>query len=164
LNLRIDHDLDPVLNVTVTGETAINPSEDVQKVMRCIINTINGGDQSVKRNYVVVRTKGLLALHHIRVGIKLRQSARVLQRLVEYNRDGNSTWFLLNKQAAYCGIIAIVESWHESSLGPIKVTIQSSDLDRLLTWLIPPVIKGSDNKFHGSELKAGDTFTRSKRY
>jgi uncharacterized protein len=157
LSLRLNHELDPVWEVNVTGETVINSSENAKRVIKCITNTINGGDPSLEENYVVVRSKGLLALHHIRVGVKLRQSARVLRRLVDYNRNGNSTWFLLNKQAAYCGVIAIVESRDESSLGPIKVTITSSDLDRVLTWLIPSAPKNVNSKFHRNELKYDDT-------
>jgi hypothetical protein len=153
LSLRLNHELDPVWEVNVTGESVINSSEDTKKVIKCITNTINGGDPSLEENHVVVRSKGLLALHHIRMGVKLRQSARVLRRLVDYNRNGNSTWFLLNKQAAYCGVIAIVESWDESSLGPIKVTIMSSDLDRVLTWLIPTATKNVNSKFHRNGSK-----------
>jgi len=85
----------------------------------------------------MVNTEGLHALHHIRVGVKSRFSAGVLRRLFEYNRSNNKTWFLLNKQAAYSGVIAIVESSVESSLGPIMVTITSRDLDRVLEWLVP---------------------------
>ena len=88
-------------------------------------------------NLAMVKTEGLHALHHIRVGVKSRFSAGVLRRLFEYNRSNNKTWFLLNKQAAYSGVIAIVESSVESSLGPIMVTITSRDLDRVLEWLVP---------------------------
>jgi uncharacterized protein len=157
LSLSLNHELDPVWDVNVTGESVINSSEDTKKIIKCITNTINGGDPSVEENYVVVRSKGVLALHHIRMGVKLRQSARVLRRLVDYNRDGDSTWFLLNKQAAYCGVIAIVESWDESSMGPIKVTITSSDLDRVLTWLIPSSTKNVNSKFPRNESKYAAT-------
>ena len=157
MSLSLTHELDPVWEVNVTGESEINSSEDPKKVIKSITNTINGGDPSVDENYVVVRSNGLLALHHIRTGVKLRQSARVLRRLVDYNRNGNSTWFLLNKQAAYCGVIAIVESWDESSLGPIKVTVTSKDLDRVLTWLIPSSTRNVNSKFHRNESKYDDT-------
>lgn len=157
MNLRLNHELDPSLEVNVLGETIINPSEDRNKVVKCITNTINGGNQTFVDNYVLVRGKGVYALHHIRVGVKLRFSGGVLRRLMDYNRNGNSTWFLLNKQAAYCGIIAIVENWDESSLGPIKVTIKSRDLDGVINWLIPSATKNVNSKFHRSELKYDDT-------
>jgi uncharacterized protein len=164
LSLRLNHELDPVWEVKVTGESVINPSEDPKRVVKCITNTINGGEQSLEDSYVVVRSKGILALHHIRVGVKLRLSAGVLRRLIDYNRSGNSTWFLLNKQAAYCGVIAVVENWTESSLGPIKVTIKSSDLDRVLTWLLPSATKIDNSKFHRNELKDDDTVASRTKY
>jgi len=125
--------------VYVSAETIINPSEEPSRVIKCLINTINGGSPEINEegNLAMVKTEGLHALHHIRVGVKARFSAGVLRRLFEYNRSNNKTWFLLNKQAAYSGVIAIVESSVESSLGPIMVTITSRDLDRVLEWLVP---------------------------
>jgi predicted RNA binding protein with dsRBD fold (UPF0201 family) len=125
--------------VYVSAETIINPSEEPGRVIKCLINTINGGSPEINEegNLAMVKTEGLHALHHIRVGVKARFSAGVLRRLFEYNRSNNKTWFLLNKQAAYSGVIAIVESSVESSLGPIMVTITSKDLDRVLEWLVP---------------------------
>ena len=123
----------------VAAETIINPSEEPSRVIKCLINTVNGGSPEINEegNLAMVKTEGLHALHHIRVGVKSRFSAGVLRRLFEYNRSNNKTWFLLNKQAAYSGVIAIVESSVESSLGPIMVTITSRDLDRVLEWLVP---------------------------
>jgi predicted RNA binding protein with dsRBD fold (UPF0201 family) len=125
--------------VYVSAETIINPSEESSRVIKCLINTVNGGSPEINEegNLAMVKTEGLHALHHIRVGVKSRFSAGVLRRLFEYNRSNNKTWFLLNKQAAYSGVIAIVESSVESSLGPIMVTITSRDLDRVLEWLVP---------------------------
>jgi uncharacterized protein len=125
--------------VYVAAETIINPSEEPSRVIKCLINTVNGGSPEINEegNLAMVKTEGLHALHHIRVGVKSRFSAGVLRRLFEYNRSKNKTWFLLNKQAAYSGVIAIVESSVESSLGPIMVTITSKDLDRVLEWLVP---------------------------
>jgi predicted RNA binding protein with dsRBD fold (UPF0201 family) len=125
--------------VYVSAETIINPSEEPSRVIKCLMNTVNGGSPEINEegNLAMVKTEGLHALHHIRVGVKSRFSAGVLRRLFEYNRSNNKTWFLLNKQAAYSGVIAIVESSVESSLGPIMVTITSRDLDRVLEWLVP---------------------------
>ena len=129
----------PNFEVYVAAETIINPSEEPSRVIKCLINTVNGGSPEINEegNLAMVKTEGLHALHHIRVGVKARFSAGVLRRLFEYNRSNNKTWFLLNKQAAYSGVIAIVESSVESSLGPIMVTITSRDLDRVLEWLVP---------------------------
>ena len=139
----------------VSAETIINPSEEPSRVIKCLINTINGGSPEINEegNLAMVKTEGLHALHHIRVGVKARFSAGVLRRLFEYNRSNNKTWFLLNKQAAYSGVIAIVESSVESSLGPIMITITSRDLDRVLEWLVPTNQKKMGNYYTENHVK-----------
>ncbi|MGA8484662.1 MAG: hypothetical protein WB706_09730 [Nitrososphaeraceae archaeon] len=145
----------PNFEVYVSAETIINPSEEPSRVIKCLINTINGGSPGINEegNLAMVKTEGLHALHHIRVGVKARFSAGVLRRLFEYNRSNNKTWFLLNKQAAYSGVIAIVESSVESSLGPIMVTITSRDLDRVLEWLVPINEKKIRNYYTENHVK-----------
>jgi uncharacterized protein len=141
--------------VYVAAETIINPSEEPSRVIKCLINTVNGGSPEINEegNLAMVKTEGLHTLHHIRVGVKSRFSAGVLRRLFEYNRSNNKTWFLLNKQAAYSGVIAIVESSVESSLGPIMVTITSKDLDRVLEWLVPINEKKIRNYYTENHVK-----------
>ena len=145
----------PNFEVYVSAETIINPSEEPSRVIKCLINTINGGSPEINEegNLAMVKTEGLHALHHIRVGVKARFSTGVLRRLFEYNRSNNKTWFLLNKQAAYSGVIAIVESSVESSLGPIMVTITSRDLDRVLEWLVPINEKKIRNYYTENHVK-----------
>lgn len=139
----------------VAAETIINPSEKPSRVIKCLINTVNGGSPEINEegNLAMVKTEGLHALHHIRVGVKSRFSAGVLRRLYEYNRSTNKTWFLLNKQAAYSGVIAIVESSVESSLGPIMITITSRDLDRVLESLVPTNEKKMGNYYTENHVK-----------
>ena len=139
----------------VAAETIINPSEEPSRVIKCLINTVNGGSPEINEegNLAMVKTEGLHALHHIRVGVKSRFSAGVLRRLFEYNRSNNKTWFLLNKKAAYSVVIAIVESSVESSLGPIMVTITSRDLDRILEWLVPIHEKKIGNYYTKNHIK-----------
>jgi uncharacterized protein len=141
--------------VYVAAETIINPSEEPSRVIKCLINTVNGGSPEINEegNLAMVKTEGLHTLHHIRVGVKSRFSAGVLRRLYEYNRSTNKTWFLLNKQAAYSGVIAIVESSVESSLGPIMITITSRDLDRVLEWLVPTNEKKMGNYYTENHVK-----------
>jgi hypothetical protein len=64
------------------------------------------------------------------------QSERIYQRRLEKNLENNSTWFYLNKQAAFAEKIAICEESDESPLGPIKVILTSTQIDRIIDWLI----------------------------
>ena len=77
-----------------------------------------------------------MSLHHIRVGVRSKSTLGVFRKLLEWNRKGNVTWFLLNKQAAYMGVISLAEHYEESPLGPIRVTITSKSLDTIIEWLL----------------------------
>ena len=140
------------------AETIINPSEEPNNVIQCLINTVSGGFPEINEesNLATVKTEGIHALHHIRVGVKSRFTARSIRRLFENNRSNNKTWFLLNKQAPYSGVIAIVESGDESTLGPITVTITSRDLDRVLKWLVPINEKNIGIRFNRIKAKEND--------
>jgi predicted RNA binding protein with dsRBD fold (UPF0201 family) len=61
----------------------------------------------------------------------------VLRRMLLDNRASDSSWFLLNKQAATAGIAAVIEEEQESPLGPIRVAISCEELDALVDWLVP---------------------------
>jgi uncharacterized protein len=61
----------------------------------------------------------------------------VLRRMLVDNRAGDSTWFMLNKQAATAGIASVIDDEQESALGTIRVTISCEDLDRVVDWLVP---------------------------
>ena len=123
-------------NVTLKVETVLNPSEDPEKVKKCLLNIANGCKPILSEGHIEATCTGLLSLHHIRVGVRSKSSLGVLRKLLEWNRKGNLTWFLLNKQAAYEDVISLVENYEESPLGPIRVTIISDSLDRVIEWLL----------------------------
>ncbi len=64
------------------------------------------------------------------------RTQRIYRRALEKNLENNSTWFYLNKQAAFAEKIAICEKSEESPLGPIKVILTSQNIDRIIDWLI----------------------------
>jgi predicted RNA binding protein with dsRBD fold (UPF0201 family) len=123
-------------NVKLKVETVLNPSEDPEKVKKCLLNIANGCKPILSEGHIEATCTGLLSLHHIRVGVRSKSSLGVLGKLLEWNRKGNLTWFLLNKQAAYEDVISLIENYEESPLGPIRVTIISDSLDRVIEWLL----------------------------
>jgi predicted RNA binding protein with dsRBD fold (UPF0201 family) len=123
-------------NVKLKVETVLNPSEDPEKVKKCLLNIANGCKPILSEGHIEATCTGLLSLHHIRVGVRSKSSLGVLRKLLEWNRKDNLTWFLLNKQAAYQDVISLVENYEESPLGPIRVTIISDSLDRVIEWLL----------------------------
>ena len=103
---------------------------------KCLFNIANGCKPILSEGHIEATCTGLLSLHHIRVGVRSKSSLGVLGKLLEWNRKGNLTWFLLNKQAAYEDVISLIENYEESPLGPIRVTIISDSLDRVIEWLL----------------------------
>ncbi|HXG06795.1 MAG TPA: RNA-binding domain-containing protein [Nitrososphaera sp.] len=124
--------------IEVKVEAAVNPSEDAQKVIKAIENVIRGCSPEFRYNSRAIgRAVGSESLSLIYEQVRSRSAMGVLRRMLLDNRAGDSTWFLLNKQAATVGIAAIVEDEQESPLGPIRVTIRCGELDSLIDWLAP---------------------------
>lgn len=119
-------------------EAIVNPSEDTQKVIDAIANLFTRCSPEVSfRSRVVGRAVGSDSLAILYEQVRSRSAMGVLRRMLLDNRVGDSTSFLLNKQAATSGIAAVIEEERESPLGPIRVTISCEELDALVDWLVP---------------------------
>lgn len=126
--------------VEVKVEAAVNPSEDPQKVINAVENVIERCSPEFRYgSRVIGRATGSESLALLYEQVRSRSAMGVLRRMLLDNRAGDSTWFLLNKQAATAGISAVVEDEQESPLGPIRVTISCEELDALIDWLVPEV-------------------------
>jgi predicted RNA binding protein with dsRBD fold (UPF0201 family) len=119
-------------------EAIVNPSEDTQKVIDAIANLFTRCSPEVSfRSRVVGRAVGSDSLAILYEQVRSRSAMGVLRRMLLDNRVGDSTSFLLNKQAATSGIAAVIEEEQESPLGPIRVSISCEELDALVDWLVP---------------------------
>ena len=121
-------------------EAAVNPSEDPQKVIDAIERVIDRCSPEFRfGSRVVGRAAGTEPLSLLYEQVRSRSAMGVLRRMLLDNRAGDSTWFLLNKQAATAGIAAVIEHEQESPLGPIRVTLSCEELDSVVDWLVPPL-------------------------
>ena len=119
-------------------EAIVNPSEHAQKVIEAIANIFTRCSPELSfRSRVVGRAVGSDSLSILYEQVRSRSAMGVLRRMLLDNRAGDSTWFLLNKQAATSGIAAFIEDQQESPLGPIRVTINCEELDKVIDWLVP---------------------------
>ena len=119
-------------------EATVNPSEHAQKVIDAIANLFTKCSPEISfRSRVVGRAVGSDSLSILYEQVRSRAAMGVLRRMLEDNRAGDSTWFLLNKQAATSGIAVVIEDEQESPLGPIRVTLSCEELDTLIDWLVP---------------------------
>jgi predicted RNA binding protein with dsRBD fold (UPF0201 family) len=127
--------------VEVKVEVPINPSEDPEKVIAAINNVIYGCQ--LKTPYdstrIVGSSFGTASLSIIYEQIRSRSIMSVLRKILLSNCTGQTTWFALNKQAAAAGTVVVAEESQESPLGPIKIKVNCSEMDKLIDWLVPIV-------------------------
>jgi len=114
----------------------VNPSEDPKKIEKAILNifpysTIKTGNFSLSS-----QSNELKSLEKIYETIHTKQSQKIYTRNLEKNLENDTTWFYLNKQAAFVEKIVICEKSDESPLGPIKVILTSSYIDRIIDWIV----------------------------
>ena len=114
----------------------INSSEDPKKIETAILNIFPNANIKTDDSSITSTSKDLHLLEKIYDNIHSNQSQKIYKRQLEKNLENDSTWFYLNKQAAYVGTTALCEEAEESPLGPIKVTLTSSNIDEIIDWLI----------------------------
>ncbi len=126
----------PDIAVDIRVECQVNPSEDPAKVVRSVKNVISNSSPELTDGTVRVVTKNPAALSIIYEQVRSRRIIGVFRKALLNNMIAKSTWFYLNKQAAYVGRVSICEEESESPLGPIKVTLTSNELESLIDWLV----------------------------
>ncbi|NIP62325.1 MAG: hypothetical protein GWN01_08025 [Nitrosopumilaceae archaeon] len=115
---------------------SINPSESSSKVKEAVLNIFPNMEIEVTNYSIKAITESISALDRIHEVIKRRQSQKTYRRHLLKNQFKNTTWFYLNKQAAFAKKIALCEDTEESPLGPIKVVLTSKNIEEVIKWLV----------------------------
>ena len=126
----------PDISCRVNINCQVNPSEDPQKVELAVSNVFHNMDIYIKEDSLNATSQTLESLLLIHEAIHSRNTQKVYGRNLKRNTTDDSTWFYLNKQAAFVDVIALCENADESPLGPIKVIIQSKHIEQMIDWLI----------------------------
>ena len=125
----------PNINCKIEMVCPVNLSEDPDKVIQAISNIFPYSDIKNENFSIKAQSNELRSLEKIYESIVSTQSQKSYTRNLENNLDGNSTWFFLNKQAAFVDQVVICEEAEESPLGPIKVILNSSNIDGIIDWI-----------------------------
>ncbi|HSV49310.1 MAG TPA: RNA-binding domain-containing protein [Candidatus Acidoferrales bacterium] len=128
-----------MVEVTVTVETEINPTEDEEKVRAAVNNVLGNATITVKPDArgstLFAEAKGqnsLFNLRSIMANDRVRDASR---RLLLKSIRGDSIKFFLNKQVAFAGHVSFCEETAESPLGPLRFTIETDNAQALIEWL-----------------------------
>ncbi|MGI0010307.1 MAG: RNA-binding domain-containing protein [Nitrosopumilaceae archaeon] len=127
----------PQITCKIEAYSAVNPSEDPQKVQQAISNVLQDMNYKYENGSIKASSNDLQSLSKIYDTIKSRKSTKTYRRQMRYNLQGDTTWFYLNKQAAFVNVIALCEESEESPLGPIKILLHSENIERIMEWLVP---------------------------
>jgi hypothetical protein len=126
----------PSVSCKIEMFCSVNPSEDPKKIEKAISNIFTNSTIKTETFSISAQSKNLKSLEIIYETIHTKQSQKIYRRNLEKNLENDTTWFYLNKQAAFVEKIAICEEADESPLGPIKVILTSSYIDRIIDWIV----------------------------
>ena len=126
----------PNIDCTIIVHSSVNISEDPEKVKQAISNVFPFDEINLGESFVSAKSDDVAYLEKIYETIHSKRFENIYRRNLEQNINNDTTWFYLNKQAAFAGKIAICKEEDESPLGPIKVTLKSLNIERLIEWLV----------------------------
>ena len=113
----------------------INPSEDPSKVKTAVLNIFPDLEISINDELLLGKSNDMGTLSKISESIHTKKSKNIYQRILKKNSSENSSWFYLNKQAAFVSTIALCNESDESPLGPIKVVLEGDDIENIIQSL-----------------------------
>ena len=117
----------------------INESEDVNKVKTAISNILTDMDETTDDNSFVANSSNYESLTKIYEAMRTRKTKTVYRRHLMRNMTEDSTWFYLNKQAAFANAVVLCDDESESPLGPIKIVLHSKNIEDVIDWLVSDI-------------------------
>ena len=126
----------PDFNCKIDAYCTINPSEDQTKVEQAISNILPDIEIQINEDSLKATSQNLETLSNIFEVIHSRKIQRVYRRFLNNNLRNDSTWFYLNKQAAFSNTVSLCDEAEESPLGPIKIVLTSKNIEDIIDWLV----------------------------
>jgi len=125
------------IDCKISAYCAINPSEDIDKIRTAVSNVLIDMDEKIVGNSLIANSNNYESLSKIYEIVRAKNIKKVYRRNLRQNIVDDSTWFYLNKQAAFANVIALCDEDNQSPLGPIKIVIQSKNIRDVIDWLVP---------------------------
>ena len=117
----------------------INESEDVNKVKTTISNILTDMDETTDDSSFVANSSNYESLTKIYEAMRTRKTKTAYRRHLMRNMTEDSTWFYLNKQAAFANAVVLCDDESESPLGPIKIVLHSKNIEDVIDWLVSDI-------------------------
>ena len=114
----------------------INESEDVNKVRSAVSNILSDIDEKITDSSFVANSNNYESLTKIYETMRSRRTKSAYRRHLMRNMEQDTTWFYLNKQAAFANVITLCDEEAQSPLGPIKVVLHSKNIEDVIDWIV----------------------------
>ena len=120
----------------VSAYCTISASEDVNKVRTSLSNVLTDMDEKLTGDSLVANSNNYESLTKIYETMRSRKTKSAYRKHLMRNMTEDSTWFYLNKQAAFANVPVLCDGADESPLGPIKVVLHSTNIEDVIEWLV----------------------------
>jgi predicted RNA binding protein with dsRBD fold (UPF0201 family) len=131
------------MDIVVTAEAAVNPTEDQSKVERALRSIFPEGPIrtiGTEGKHTVLRFQGngFSVLSNLRNLIRQERIRSAARSVIFSRTEGRRIRIYLNKQAAFVGRVSFCEPVGESPNGPISIEIEASDAQSVVDFLANP--------------------------
>jgi len=116
-------------------ETEVRATEDQTKVEAAIKKIFPTLQLNRVGNYLIGESSDVRALDRLHQLLRLQAILDSARKVMRTGRRNDLVRFMLNKQVATVSKVSFTDD--ESPLGPIVVTIEASDIERLIDYLAP---------------------------
>ena len=111
----------------------------MNKVRTSISNILTDMDEKMTDDALIANSANYESLTKIYEIMRSRRTKNAYRRHLMRNMTEDSTWFYLNKQAAFANVIALCDEEDQSPLGPIEVVLHSKNIEDVIDWLVSDV-------------------------
>ncbi|OPX57439.1 MAG: hypothetical protein A4E25_02340 [Methanobacterium sp. PtaB.Bin024] len=123
------------MNCKMEAHTTVHPTEDLDKVIEALSNVFDYDDLIITEDQVTV-TGSSSTLCPVKEFLEKRQIRDTARKILikGLKPDLNEINFKISKQAAFAGLINLVEE-DLSPLGEIELTIKTKKPEEFIGWL-----------------------------
>ena len=125
------------MKYTMKAKVLINPTEDLDKVLKALSNILDYDELEIDEDYITV-TGNEESLLRLRESLEMRRIRNTARKIMMKGLHYNFILFKLSKQAAYAGIVNIIGE-DLSALGEIDVRIETDNVNAFLDWMAPQI-------------------------
>ncbi len=122
----------------MSAKVRVNPTEDLNKVIKAVSNIFKYDELEVGEDYIRV-TGGKESLQELKESLKNRKIRDTAQRIFLKGAEDDIITFSLSKQAALVSVPNFVDR-EMSALGEIDVKIETDDVTALIEWMTKKIV------------------------